>query len=225
MRIIVILFMFILFLNINSQQIEKYTIPNYNNDLPIDQFDDIGIDGETGSLCLCGPNIWCEIPINNKEPDYTTSFSAATKGFRIIASTYRNGGVCVYDSIRGTILDEDGEYTMTMNTNIENVSGITAFGYQLLIASINGTIYSFENTDRELLFIKEKELNINITGITADEFNIYICGDNHIYKLNQKCEIIDTFNFDISFNGIEKHDDIIWAIGLGENKFYKIKGI
>ena len=223
MKIILIFLLVLVFFNINSQQIEKYTIPNYNNDLPIDQFDDIGIDGETGNLCLCGPNIWCEIPINNKKPDYTTSFSAATKGFRIIASTYRDDGVWVYDSIRGTILDEDGEYTM--NTNIENVSGITAFGYQLLIASINGTIYFFENSDRELLLTEEMKLNINITGITADEFNIYICGDNNIYKLNQECEIIDTFNFDISFNGIEKHDDIIWAIGRGENKLYKIKGI
>ncbi len=221
--ILISLFLIMVFFNINSQQIEEYTIPNYNNELPINKFDDIGIDGKTGNLCLCGPNIWCEIPIKNKEPNYTTSFSAATNGYRIIASTYRNEGVWVYDGIRGTILDEVGEYTM--NTNIKNVSGITAFGYQLLITSINGTIYSFENSDRELLLTKETELNINITGITADEFNVYICGDNNIYKLNQKLEIIDTFNFDISFNGIEKYDNIIWAIGLGENKFYKINGI
>lgn len=213
----------LVFFNINSQQMETYTIPNYNNDLPIDRFDDIGIDGATGNLCLCGPNIWCEVPIINKEPNYTNSFSAATIGYRIIASTYRDNGVWVYDSIRGTILDEDGEYSI--NTKIENISGITAFGYQLLIASIKGTICSFENSDKELLLTEEIELNINITGITADEFNIYICGDNHIYKLNQKFEVIDTFNFDILFNGIEKYDNIIWAIGLRENKFYKIHGI
>ncbi len=218
-----ILLLIFLFININSQQIETYTIPNYNNDLPINKFDDIGIDGETGNLCLCGPSVWCEIPIENEKPDYTASFSAKTKGYHIIAITYRNGGVWVYDNIRNTVLDEDGEYTM--NTNIENVSGITAFGYQLLITSINGSIYSYENADRELLLTEERELNINITGITADEFNVYLCGDNNIYKLNQEFEIIDTFNFDISFNGIEKHDDIIWAIGIGENKFYKIKGI
>ncbi|MDY6786600.1 MAG: hypothetical protein SVK54_00565 [candidate division WOR-3 bacterium] len=223
MNKIILLVLIIISISVYSLEITSYDIPGYSNDLPLDSFTDMAIDGSTGNLCLTGPGIWCEIPLKDNEPDWDKSFTASTGDYQLTAAAGRDNGVTVFDKYNYRIMDEENIYGID-DSGIEP-SCMEYSGYVLLMGSRYGTVSSWEIRNGMIEMTAESDCSIILTGIAAAGSTVFLSDSNNIYRCDIDYNIEKQFEPDFAVNGIAVSGSVLWAVGMNENKIYRLEGV
>ncbi|MFO8062358.1 MAG: hypothetical protein R6U31_05475 [bacterium] len=223
MKKMILLMLIIISTAVHSLEITSYEIPDYSNDLPLDSFTDMAIDGSTGNLCLTGPGVWCEIPLKGNEPDWDRSFTASTGEYQLTVVAGRNNGVTVFDRYNYSVMDEENVYAAD-HWGIEP-SCMEYSGYVLLIGNKEGTVSSWEIRRGTIEMISHTDCSIILTGIASAVNTVFLSDSNYIYRCDSDYNIEKRFETDFAINGIAASDSVLWAVGMNENRIYRIEGV